>query len=297
LYLEQPSVPNPTPRNRAIVILATQKLARYLNDTETITTWLSHLNHFSDKATFHVVCGCVDGLAPTLKDVEQVRGRDPQEGFTILCGESDRILPRLLDESVTASDEMKPGSITIANDQPARMSVTLPLANTLFTNGQASTLSVSKWQFVEGTYKQTAPYTSIKSITLNALDTTRGSNMAYIPLLPLTQARELTEGYGNILRKIDVGGSSHPASSELEVKVPAFLQKAFSLTPSIEIWALLFPERLVRKLIEASPTSVQHLGFGYKGSFDIGKYGEVGYWISKGAKLCRVRKYSYLSLP
>lgn len=200
------------------------------------------------------------------------------------------------------------------------LTVTMPLANTLFTNGRYSTLLVSKWK-VDGTtihnlkcMEKKNQLVEVESPKPRSLPIATESARA----IPLTLPRRIVSGLGNIVRQLasDTEGAQ-PASRELEANVHSYLaaaakQRVSIVDEKIRVWALIVPEHLAKEFLESSPTELHfHENiFGRllrypveRGTHPVKRVqssvpmlpGEsLGYWISKGAMLCRVRKYCSL---
>lgn len=296
------------PAQHAIIILATPSFASYLEqESGFIPLLLQAINLPSASKTsslkVDVVCGCVDGLPPAVDFIPQARGQPVQEGFSILYGETSDIFPRYVREKEvkTEGKSEKPGSVIFRRPEKRGLEITLPLANTLFKNGRLSTLLASRWEATDNGYKQIESQTNIDSISLNALG--REYEVLpefYIPAIPLTYARELQNGFGNIIRSLQFvgpdGSKFHPASSELEIKVPRFLKEALGKMAALKIWALIIPQPVALKAIEESSSTLRLPNKAFKEMQPIEDYREIGHWISQGARLCRVRKFSFPSL-
>ena len=291
------------PLRHAIVILATPSLSNHLEEgSNFIPQLLQTINWPSaSKKPYDVdvVCACVDGLPPSSEYIPQSRGKPVDQGLAILYGETMDILPTYHKEKLDKTDPKseKLSSITFQGMDPGGMHVTLPLANTLFKNGRLSTLLVSRWQSAGNSYTQIEPQVSVKSVSLSALGGQRdGPPQLYIPAIPLTYARPLRNGYGNILRSLAFQGPKsidfYPASSELEIKVPQFLKEALGKMSALKIWALIIPRHVAIRATKESSSSIRLPDKEFEEIHPIKDYKEVGYWISQGASLCRVREYS-----
>lgn len=291
------------PSRHAVIILATPSFAASLEqESEFIPLLLQTINWPSASGEsalkVDVVCGCVDGLPPAASFIPQARGKSVEEGFSILYGETTDIFPRYaLEKQVkTEAKSEKPGSITFQRAEVGGLKVTLPLANTLFTNGRLSTLLASRWEATDNGYKQIESQINIDSISLNALGLKHEVLPEfYIPAIPLTYARELQNGFGNIIRSLKFQGPDefkfHPASSELEIKVPRFLKEALGKMAALKIWALIIPRHVALKVIGESSSTLRLPDKEFEEMDPIEDYREIGHWISQGAKLCRVRKF------
>ena len=154
----QPSKPGEPAR--AAVVLASPRHASWLTEKD-FTGDLVHALHgtFEKDARFHLLAAVVDGLCA------RSPSRELQEGLSIHVGRLDSLLPGLWDNtspggapeslSQSVADSEVPSSLSILlprkiTAKDARVSVTLPLANTLFSNGRRSTLLASEWGLATG---------------------------------------------------------------------------------------------------------------------------------------------------
>ncbi len=106
----------------------------------------------------------------------------------------------------------------------------------------------------------------------------------YIPASPLTPPRKVVNGLGNIVKTIDFGlDGIGPASRELETAISEYL-KNHPGKPTVDVWALAIP-----------PDPAQRFAGNLKDKWSASEdpyQANVGDWICKGAKLCRVRRFS-----
>lgn len=252
--------------------------------------------------TINVVCACVDGLSPSPGDISKARGRPAPEGFSVLYGSTAFITPELmLTEPTNPAEHIseKPASLTFQTHTPGTMDVTVPLANTLFKNGRLSTLLSSRWEVNSKTHKLSQLEPPIQRNNLK-LRTVLGGEYdlppkSYIPATPLTLARPIGSGLGNIVRTVlkRTTGTEEdvPASKELEQKVDHFLKNTYTSSPTIPVWALVIPEDVVDGSTIGSESTIRLPQNGFKRMYDFEAYREVGHWVEKGAMFCRVRKF------
>jgi hypothetical protein len=246
-----------------------------------------------------IVCACVDGLPPSLDWIETRKARYPREGLAFLHGRADQIVPELWEtETETPKNSAtESSSITFSTYQEplARMplaEVTLPLANTLFVNGRNSTVSVSKWRFKGGEEKYEKVKTTEKSHqVVNVFGgRTRGFPPGIIPLIPLTPARRIVSGLGNIIRQLSFGeGDVGPGSRELEQSINDYMSMVGIKDSRVDVWALVTPSESM-----PSPPPVS-----FKSWTDpdaIRRYWRqggpdsrfIGHWLYRGATLCSI---------
>jgi hypothetical protein len=198
------------------------------------------------RGEFHVLGAAVDHVAP------HVGSYQPFQGISIMRGTLDRILPHLWEES-------PPRSRDDANTAPAltfgmgRSLVTVPGANTAFHNQRDFTMIASHFDL--STSQRQASRTLEK--TSQHIDVPLSRNVESIsdlgfwaPLLPVTQPREVTASFGNIIKGVKVNEASVPASTELEEAVEKVFKHMPSLAESgpIGIWAVVMPSDVHNQL-------------------------------------------------
>lgn len=196
--------------------------------------------------------------------VWQVPGYDSvapmaSEGFGILSGRTEHLLPGLWDNSAFSWSNMnskgnadkaeKPMSYfcgpppvlefridpVYGDDRPVQ--VTLPLANTSYATSTANQqrgggttphiLEVSAWarspedQKLRPIHVEANTRTHV-TIQTTSLERPRESSVQ-IPLTPITVPRKIVSGLGNILKQVEIDGQGAPASKELEDVIPKLL--------------------------------------------------------------------------
>lgn len=261
----------------AAVILASPRHASWLTDTEFMTGLTRVLlrkqlnaqersSPASLSRTFHTLTAVVDGLHP------KAGSQEMQEGLSVQFGSQHRLLPDLWDEAPIETPEiqkrplvgpdLESAHVSVILSQPTELrrghTVTLPLANTLFHNGQRTTLMASEW--LVGSKDQCVTLSRMIAKRTQKIDLSK-SNMLprhdarefrmLCPLVPITHPRKIVEGLGNILAKVDIEGELAPASKELQVNIPLLLQarqswsEYDSKSARVGVWALIIPEHLL----------------------------------------------------
>src|SRR5579862_6947172 len=169
--------------------------------------------------------------------------------------------------------------------------VVVPLANTIFQNGQHSTLLLAHWSRTGNSQKlQCIPSLGIRGSNIflpSALNDWRFAS--HIPLISITVPRRIVAGFGNIIRQISLDPIQAskgegidvpitavvPASQELESAVQAYFKRQDLQPHKVTIWALVTPQ--------------EHLSQDWVGY--LGKYGdsdagdELWHWSGKPHKL------------
>jgi hypothetical protein len=187
-------------------------------------------------------------------------------------------------------------TITFSANKGHNVTLTLPLANTLFKNGRLSTLLLTRWRSSGGSFEVTQEQTEKKNVTVNVfgrLQIPRPS--IQIPSVPLTPMRRIQSGLGNIVRTIDFGEGGlpdvGPASRELEMRVTEYLSKQGLDHSVIDVWALVIPVEALSgpwsDKVRVLMSDVEDLRAKQAPSTGKGCC-YVGDFIDQGATLCRV---------
>ena len=309
--------------DEAIVILATPKFARWLQDEITLipkilNTIVRYDEHIEKKITHHegrrldfvvdVVCACVDGLPPRPDWIISREARYRREGIAIIQGRADQIVPRLWEDetttqqassavgsSLTFSSYQEPGSVEPFTE------LTLPLANTIFATGEDSKVFVSKWRFIKDNQYEKIMSKEKSHQVINVFGgKEKGFPPGYIPAIPLTPVRRIVSGLGNIVRQLNFdGGKAGPASSELEECINEYLSMIKHREERAEVLALITPsESMPNPPTEVplnnftDPRAIR--SFWKEGGNDSRL---IGNWLQRGATLCSVGMYNhYLQL-
>lgn len=148
------------------------------------------------------------------------------------------------DPTVTSPDMQS--TITFSARKGRKVTLTLPLANTLFRNGRLSTLLLSRWRSSDGSFEVVREQIEKKNINVPVFDNLPHPHpRSQIPCVPLTPMRRIQSGLGNIVRTIDFGQGGvpevGPASRELEMRVTEYLSKGGHNSSIVDVWALVIP--------------------------------------------------------
>ncbi|KAK4239823.1 hypothetical protein C8A03DRAFT_13814 [Achaetomium macrosporum] len=195
------------------------------------------------------------------------------EGVSILRGNASRVLQDLtrLPDVESPEEGAQEPSLEF-HPPPCRyagpLAVTVPLANTVFSNGRPHTLFASRWGSELSGFPRLVKNTQMTSqrIVLPAagmgISEDQPTSSVASHLVPVTSPRRIEAGLGNILRNIEISGSPQPASQELEDVIPRLLEarrKAQSGdkgqdSPSgpIDVWALVIPAHYFEKSLPIS---------------------------------------------
>ncbi|GCB25599.1 hypothetical protein AAWM_08484 [Aspergillus awamori] len=119
----------------------------------------------------------------------------------------------------------------------------LRLANTIFINGNDTTLFGTRW-----TYTPSQQYTLEQSVNFSNCTVTSAvasvQNSFKLPLYPVGQRRRVISSMGNILRQLAKHTDSQstepmPASSELEKELPRYIEEHGIVDRRVSVWALI----------------------------------------------------------
>jgi hypothetical protein len=292
---------------QAVVILATPSFAPWLEqDSGFIPRLLQKLTEkinykFVDLCEIDVVCACVDGISHTPPRIA-LKGEPSPEGFSFLRGLSAHIIQTAwAEEEPDSSKVPTQASLTFRGRYRGRNTpyFTVPLANTLFKTGKFSTLGVSRWKASEKSFIKVKEIPDKKNVIIDVFSSKIHEPTLRIPAIPLTPARRIVNGLGNIVRTVDFGEDGiGPASRELETMVNEYLVAMDRPQSTIDVWALVIPRKAVSALTNQSAADLMLDINDVKTNWEHFKeprYEYVRSWISKGATLCRVCKSSYPS--
>jgi hypothetical protein len=286
--------------HQALVILATPSFALWLDhNSGFIPKVLQKLTEkieykFVDLYEFDVVCACVDGIAPTPPRIPLKRAETRQlspEGFSFLHGLSEHIIRTAWAEEGPDSPKVfTQASLTFTGLKAPDF--TVPLANTLFKTGKISTLGVSRWKASEKTFIKVREIPDKKNLAINVFSSKMLEPTLHIPATPLTPARPIINGLGNIVRTINFGEDGiGPASRELELMIKEYLVAKRQPQSTIDVWALIIPRKAVSESVKQAGADLMLDINDVKKKWRYYAESEheyMRYWISQGARLCRV---------
>ncbi|KAI0161123.1 hypothetical protein GGR52DRAFT_562971 [Hypoxylon sp. FL1284] len=240
--------------NHEAAVFASPDFATWLEDENFMSSLLRALfeengnRRLQSGDSISVLSAVADGLTPRRLFAE------PQTGLSILYS-SNSILPNIWDkESGPGANKDRASSVSFTSfPLPGRtgpLEATLPLANTIFQNGRRSTLFVSRWQRKDNESMLPVAMhekgSQIIRLPIDRVDHT----YPLFPLLPLTPPRKVVAGLGNIVRQVEINGSSTPASKELEDLIPKVfdirskLDKYYTPGP-MGVWCWVIPPHVM----------------------------------------------------
>ncbi|KAK3337130.1 hypothetical protein B0T19DRAFT_411586 [Cercophora scortea] len=248
----------PVGRSNAAVILSSKQYASWLDDDAFVSRLLAPLRDAASQDTspateLSILSAVVDGVPQN-----EVGSPRSGEGIAILRGSLDALLPGLWKtaESQLSSDGGGGGAqpsiefhVPPIRDDSRPLQVTVPLANTIFNTGRSHTLFASRWQIGPGAQPRLVALVEKSSQVIVPGKLSAGASSVAVPLVPVTEARKIVTGLGNILRQVEIDGKPTPASKELEAVIPMLLQarakeSGEQPTGPTGVWALIYPEHV-----------------------------------------------------
>lgn len=229
----------PPPHHNAAVLLTSTSLAPWLQDASFLASLLAPLRPASSDLT--LLAAAVDAI-PHLSPTGTGTGTyTTTQGLSLLLGPRATLFTTTTDQNPTASLEfhLPPLSPT---SRPLR--VTLPAALTVFANGRPHTVLTSHWDTSTSAPQLVDVAATSHAVIRLPTDLVPASSHSRItlPLVPVTPARRIVAGLGNILRQVDVNGTATPASRELEEAIPRVLaQRPEGRRGVVGVWAVVYP--------------------------------------------------------
>ncbi|RFU79103.1 hypothetical protein TARUN_3112 [Trichoderma arundinaceum] len=226
--------------HNAALLITTPNFAKDLENADLIGNFARLMAGSADVERFHVLSAVVDHLAAPIGSLR------PLQGISVLRGHVGDMLPNLWQPLPPKSkdDADSVSALTFSLGDP---SVTLPLARTTFHNNRGSTLLISEFDLTQSDTRltqQTEKHSQFVKVSLDYDLKSLAHLDMWVPLMPLTQPRTVTESFGNIIRGIEVDGETIPASTELEDIVNKLhKQDAASgvLSGPVGVWAMVTP--------------------------------------------------------
>ncbi|KAI9759237.1 MAG: hypothetical protein M1835_000436, partial [Candelina submexicana] len=195
-----------------------------------------------------------------------------REGLAILVGDSGTVAPNLWEpplENRTVDTrslqqknticfqlcpgraKLKPAKFRAPQIEPTYMfrSFQVPLANTVFHNGQKSTMYASRWTRESASdgivrTKRTNIWNQLVKLPQHIDNRPTGRMALWIPLAPLTPPRQVAAAVGNIIRLFyltDHTSKTVPASEELEHRIKLLSESVGLDQQRVAVWALITP--------------------------------------------------------
>ena len=198
------------------------------------------------------------------------RNNGAYEGISVMLTDSGTATPDLWStrqrsgdrQSCTLSFQFEGGSVnphglpTAGMVPPTSRRLQLPVANTIFQNGNNSTLLAQQWTSTDASVKEPAmlqtkqarlPYQTVYiEEFFNPPSGATISQTLELPLTAITLPRTVATSVGNIIKTINVTNGSNeefsiPASTELEKAVSHWMGSQDRSEQRADIWALVTP--------------------------------------------------------
>jgi hypothetical protein len=242
-------------------MLATPPVAKIIGDLAIQENLLSHLpNYKHGGATVSITSAVVDALPshqPGLSN--KYYNAIGSDGLAILLSsekpstDDDCMEARGVDEEEAHLD-----TLVFSSNSPFRnrqgivigRGIELPVANTIFVNGNRTTMFRDTWHYepLEGEttrFVHDARYVPSKCHVRMRCDYRAFFRGSAIPLQSLTPSRQVISAMGNVIAQIQVDDRTEPASQELEKVVPGFIQQHPLSTASgpLMVYALIRPSQ------------------------------------------------------
>lgn len=177
----------------------------------------------------------------------------------------------------------------------ANLHATVPLANTVFTNGRPYTMFAARLN--EAKEKQAefqrALFTRLIEKTSQVINPGRGPrylSAVSAPLVAITKPRKVLQGLGNILRQVEINDEPVPASQELEKVIPRLVQARAQCDDGeleqrpLTVWAAVYPDQLVSGEKKSRPDeelvtlpSVDDSKFQFPEALPLSKFGKPAF--------------------
>lgn len=242
------------------MLLATPALSHFLDPERFLKPLIDAMWHdrgrYKGKDEFYhlnSITAVVDAI-PVPRSADTKASPEIAEGLSLLLEGAPHATRTAEDDDYeTPNIRFISRSSSTALSRPGRRvsrHVSLPVANTIFVNGQKSTLEEHDWSI-----KVTRLGVSNKQLSRHRRRYVRCQIQCeadrflngHIPLRTLTPQREIVRSMGNILAQIQIDGKAVPASKELEKAVPDYLAS----NPGVKqgpglVYALIRPLDMLR---------------------------------------------------
>jgi hypothetical protein len=306
----------------AAVVLVSRSLAPWLRDDDFLLRLLMATG---------MTNGPSRGLTLLTAAVDEVPRCDRRlnffgssEGISILRGRAHHILPGLhrrhtnpdgQEVNLLHSDVPDPTNPVIPqlifHPPPTRtagnMTVTVPLANTLFTTGSRHTLLATQWwsstQEPPRMTHKVERTTQVIHMSPDFMDDhakPRSTVATY--MVPLTPPRKVLASLGNILSGVEVDEQSAPASRELESVIPLLLEQRRKLRASgpgeenaaggpVGVWALVMPEKCIEEGLTPTPLPLENYSPADEATWAEATSEKIETLLGRGGKLHKVCEF------
>jgi hypothetical protein len=264
----------------AMVLLLSRGLASWLEDDEFVSELVRPLlsEERQEQRQASLLAAVVDGIP-------RQNMFDPKvEGISVFVESQNFLLPRVWESDTHAADAspgltfQAPSLFSDSNASPGTSvsRVTLPLANTIFENGQPWTMVASRWERESSDQKspgkvmkrdhcRKAVQQVFPEVPIAGQRSAKAASNLALPLVPITRRQMVHGAMGNILSSVNGQGPkkaeknfTKPASTDLEALVPTLLEVRRKYLPAQEgepmgVWALITPSSECQEVPHAEP--------------------------------------------
>ncbi|KAJ5540376.1 ATPase F0/V0 complex subunit C [Penicillium frequentans] len=249
------SLPSTLQSNSSSVplLLVTPNLAHLLDPTSPfVSDLISKLHRDTPQKpdTLHAIAAVVDRIpnsAPqrpkALLADDAIADPGEYDGVSMLIIGEDDVQWKATPSRRIGSPAGDEPSLTVSvRDKMSVYAVGLRLTNTVFLNGSERTFMGMRWVARKDGYVLDKSRDLASCVVTSTQDSIRPRLM--LPLEPVTQRRRVVTGMGNILRQLakSTDGSSDepmPASTELEKKLPRYIEEHNIADRRVSVWALV----------------------------------------------------------
>lgn len=280
-----------------------QSLAGWLDDDAFVARLLTASGMSNSQgAELSVLTAAVDQVPSYDRRIDTFSS---SEGISVLRGQTSKLLPTLFDpEHAIQPDSQASLTFQRSPANSGELAVHVPLANTLFSNGNPNALFASRWlantrhpprltQKISRTNQTVVlPAEDLQFKAINPLTTVRPH------LVPVTSPVLALRSLGNILSQVEVDGRPAPPSQELEYIIPRLLRAPRKLrddgqdTHHIAVWALVMPPgRSTRFLPALNPLPVDNYDPDVEWALARETAQKMDSYLISGCRLHKVGKY------
>ncbi len=288
-----------------LILLLTPSLSKWLDKGQDfVQNALCHI--FSDRGYTYeldVLAAVVDRLPDPRRELWTqlsfgLGARQPtslhqgREGVTFLISNSRKVVPDLFattpgkgDLDTTSLNQRGAISFRLAGSvqdgrprlvPPKLVSyeIEMPLANTVFHNGRSSTMTASRWAWLEGSTPRRLEVIQSRDLQhqrvlmpIDARTALRKSHSLGFPLKTLTVPWIIASAMGNIVREVytdATASNTMPASGGLEAAVNQYFHMSGRSPEPVTVWALITLKE--RWHGEPTVTELPTLGYFERGS-------------------------------
>ena len=311
-FLGLPAKPATADEVPLIVLLVSKRHARLLHDDHEFCSRLIYRAINRAEGQVDLLAGVVDGV--TFPKNKQIRGLGvlsalPKssgfEGISVWVSESKVAAPELWStaerpEDRSSANPAQPSGLSFQfQSTDPKLQTTrvlqLPLSNTLFLNGQVSTLYAQRWTVTGilppcprllSDHRTRLSHQVLRMTDFWQVDSEGTSFNIETRLDPMSSPRRVAASFGNVISKLqsdDVADAqrSFPASTDLENWVSQRMRMGKLADQQVEFWALVTPrEKWVDSSYLASPDLQMSLNTGSRLHKVLG--GGGGWGLKKG---------------